>query len=342
MKRYLATSLLLLSTGAQALEVQCVSTATELQTALTNATQSADLNQEIRLVAGIYNFKLAPQTPADAVVFNRTADLVNLTFEGGYNADCSDKPALGSLYTVFDLVASVRIQAGGSIVLRDLTFLTDGGSYFVQSNSSSVLVERVGMSGNVADGRDVFSVLASNDVTLTNILVYSLVRTNCGIVAASFNEGNVAINHVTVLVGKAGPIQNESGICLDGLNSAKSISLTNSISETLVSNQDVLVNTSAPTLVRNNVYGTGALITPSATTTLTNNIVVDANVIFANVAIGDVSPSMVLEGSTAVDTGFTVNPASPVTVDVYGNPRLYGRPDRGAIETDRIFGSGFK
>lgn len=35
--------------------------------------------------------------------------------------------------------------------------------------------------------------------------------------------------------------------------------------------------------------------------------------------------------------------ALPVlSVDVYGNPRRLGRPDRGAIESDRIFGTAFE
>lgn len=76
------------------------------------------------------------------------------------------------------------------------------------------------------------------------------VGNNCGILAATFGGGRVLIEHATVAT------QSGSGLCLDGADSVEQITLVNSITETQTGSEDLLIDTTAPTLVLHNVLGT--------------------------------------------------------------------------------------
>jgi len=171
----------------------CVSTAQQLQNALSSASDGGQYNgmdNRIKIVEGLYQTRLVTNPGPGTFFYANSADTGVLSVEGGYNADCSARSSNpiatlidgNSLYPVMDL-RSRRAQ----IKVSGIT-LENGES----------ISEGAGLSINAASNDDsavlVFDTIIRNNHTT---------RFGGGLDIGSDGTGNMAVVHNTLIIGNS-------------------------------------------------------------------------------------------------------------------------------------------
>lgn len=168
----------------------CVSTAQQLQNALTSASaggQYAGMDNRIKIVAGLYQTRLVTSPSPGSFYYASTAATGTLSVEGGYNADCSARSSDplatlldgNGLYTVMDLrSAKAQIKVSG-----------------VTIENGEATTQGAGLSINAAGNND--STALVFDAIIRNNHTTSL---GGGLYAASDGAGNRTVVHNTLFV----------------------------------------------------------------------------------------------------------------------------------------------
>lgn len=308
----------------------CVNNAAELQAALNTAAASTSTGvQWVQIVQGTYDFSGAQLSAGPS------QNNASLLLEGGYVSGCGSKVA-GAQTTTLEGVSFFWLSAGTDITVKDLAVTTLANVPPLASGvgmdaPGMLTLDRVRIQGAALDGDDYVTLFGAN-IEATNLVVGSSNHVNCALLPVSNVQqgGLVFLSHISVAVEQG------SGLCLDGWDAALALVVVNSIIETHIGDDDVLVNTAAPVTLQHNIYGarqdiSGAQITMDGDTLWGWGV-------FADASNADLHPAMLL-GLPAIDMG---DPAADgVTDDILGQPRLNNRPDVGAYESDRIFGATF-
>jgi hypothetical protein len=90
--------------GAGTVVVHCVSTAQQLQSALTSSSDGGahgGQNNHIKVVQGLYQTRLVQNPSPGTFFYQNSADTGDLWVEGGYNSDCSAR-STNALATLID------------------------------------------------------------------------------------------------------------------------------------------------------------------------------------------------------------------------------------------------
>ena len=183
----------------------CVSTAQQLQNALTSASTGGQYNgmdNRIKIVQGLYQTRLVTNPSPGAFYYSNTAATGTLSIEGGYNADCSARSGnpLATLldgngqYQVMDLRSrKAAIQVSG-VTIENGETSADGGGL-------SINIE-----GTDDSAATVFDTIIRNNHTTS---------AGGGLYAASDGAGNRTVVHNTLIVGNIAE-QGESAVELVG------------------------------------------------------------------------------------------------------------------------------
>jgi len=323
---------LIVSHVAFADTTMCVSSSAELQTALNTAAASGSTGlQWIQVVQGAYDFS------GSQVSSVNISNKASLLLEGGYASGCASK-VTGAQATTLDGVSFFWLSAGTDITVKDLSIVTlvnppPLASGVGMDAPGTLVLDRVKIQGATLDGDDYVTLFGAS-IRATNLAISSSTHVNCALLPIS----NVQKGGLLFLVHISVAVEQGSGVCLDGYawDAAIGVTMVNSIVETDVGNNDVLVNTTGPVTLQHNIYGarqdmSGAQITMDGDTLWGWDV-------FADASNADLRPAMTL-GLPAIDMG---DPTSDgVLDDILGQPRLNNRPDIGAYESDRIFGATF-
>ena len=365
MARSLALVLLVASTASPAVaEDFCVSTALELQNALTQAQGNAQ-NNTIRIEKGIYH--TADNGNLDQGFNYANSMPGSLTITGGWQSNCApSRPGSSAFDTVLDggnvhrVLAIAAGNANANIAIANLTIQSglapllgnEGGGLLItgfQSNAEAgtVSIDRVVFTGNQANYYSAVSIESYDRVDVTNSLFHdntanisATARVRRSIDSSSratyFINNTVVNNIVLGDNGSSGVVLNKRGQSGPGGNVAANNILWNNVSwdiqfSGISANQHLLYNTVQ------NVIGN------------------------AGVDVGNSSADPMLESdfslnpeSPAIDAGFEPAPGLPNPppeldwelgdLDVLAFQRVAGAAvDMGAFETlDVMFKDSFE
>jgi len=171
----------------------CVSTAQQLQNALSSASNGGQYNgmdNRIKIVQGLYQTRLVTNPGPGTFFYENDANTGVLSVEGGYNADCSARSSNplatlidgNSLYPVMDLRSKKGQVKVSGVTIENGESISQGG----------------GLSINVANTDDsavlVFDTIIRNNHTT---------RFGGGLYVGSDGTGNMAIVHNTLIVGNS-------------------------------------------------------------------------------------------------------------------------------------------
>jgi len=168
----------------------CVSTAQELQNALSSAANGGQYNgmdNRIKIVQGLYQTRLVTNPSPGTFYYDNDADTGVLSVEGGYNADCSARSPNplttlldgNSLYPVMDLRSrKAQIKVSG------VTFENGESTY-----------QGAGLSINVAN-TDNSAVLVFDTIIRNN----HTTKFAGGLFVGSDGTGNMAVVHNTLII----------------------------------------------------------------------------------------------------------------------------------------------
>jgi len=307
----------------------CVSTTGEFEAALVEASAAASSGfQWIQVVQGTYDFSGSQLMPGPA------SNTATLAIEGGYSSNCSTR-LIGAENTVLSGISALGLTSGADLTINDLSIVTiagppaAGGGVGFSAPSGTVTLDRVVIRGAVPDGYD-YAAINGQIVELTNLAISSSNHVNCALYTYTpAANGLVFLSHLSVAVEQG------SGVCLDGFDSAQALVMVNSIVETHVGDYDVLVNTTAPVKLQHNIYGArrdifGTQVTMDGDTLWGWDV-------FADASNGDLGPAMT-SGLPAIGMGDPL--ADGIPDDILGQAR-HIHPDIGAYENDRIFEATF-
>ncbi len=332
-----ATLLLSTSMAQSAPVIHCVSTKDQLLAAFQDVKASGlTADQEIRLQAGTYDFGNAGgfDVPVDS-----GGGPIQFTLEGGFDPGdtlCAAKSQLGAQHTTIANYTAIGIKNAGNITIRDLSFTVPETSAnptaFIQS-ASLTTIDRVVMRGGLANDTDHLDVYGK-DVLVTNTLVYTSGTTiGCSLRVghwpdAAHSGGSLVVHHATV----AAPIQTR-GICPTNSDALAAVEARVSNSITLTSAGYDIENSvfgTVPAILQSDVYHRLHQFTSNILAPQINNTIDAGFEVFTDIAQGDLSPSQTMANNPVIGTA-DPNVLPVLTSDVYGNPRLSAKLDRGAV-----------
>jgi hypothetical protein len=326
---------------ANASTTVCVTNATDLQTALNNATGSTETTF-IEIARGTYN------VTAQLVFYAMAADQGQLDVTGGYNSDCSAQiknPAL----TVLDgggVTGVLRLYSVGGLSVRYLTvqngyFSIDDGNdnagLFVKSEGGSIFVDYNIIRNNVG----------ADDVGLKVIV-------DTGSTSALHVDGNLIVDNTAINQLGAGFIINSGAGNAYITNNTVANNVSQRTDAGPLGGFEIGAGTGSTTLSNNIFYGN-----------TTTDLYLDASPLLINndyTSIGNGTPDAGSVGNVGVNPQFasttdyrlqasspllgagTLTPAGNLpTIDIEGNPRSYNNlVDMGAYERgNEIYGNSF-
>jgi hypothetical protein len=325
-RRIALATVFLCALGAQqqalAIVPTCVSTAAQLQAALT-AAATDHVNNYIALVNGTYNFA----TPLTVNV----SDNAFLTIEGGYTAaDCSGLPNAIPDNTLITGTngsgAYVRIVGDGGLTIRNLTFSgfkAAAGTNAIllgENSAGSILhVENIAITGNGVNGINdhVLAVYPSGGLVFDDNIVHDNANANAAVYLYSNYPGLAVTLANNTIAHNLSP-----GLALD-VYSDLQVALYNNVLWNNASNDLILLETRA--LALNNTWLNSFIDSSSSLTpTSANNSTSDPK-LTATYRLGATSP--------AINNGSPAPMVLPL-IDAGGNFRVQGSaPDQGAYET---------
>jgi hypothetical protein len=308
---------------ALAIVPACVSTAAQLQTALTAAATDHQFNY-IALATGTYNFA----TPLTVNV----SDGYALTIEGGYAAGCAGLPTTVPDNTLItgtsNSGAYVRIVGDGGLTLRNLTFsgfkaAAGTNAILIGDNyaSSIVRVENTAISGNGVNGINdsILAIYPSGGLVFHDNIVHNNANAFAAVaVNAQYPGLSIAVANNTI-ASNAGPGLAFNVYSLTPAGLYNNILWNNGASDLIVTN----TNGNEPPLALNNTWqncgGCASLSLASA-----NNSNADPK-LTGTFHLGATSP--------AINAGLPMPMVLGLT-DAAENLRVQGSaPDQGAYET---------
>jgi hypothetical protein len=321
----------------------CVSTAQQLQNALTSASTGGQYNgmdNRIKIVQGLYQTRLVSNPSPGPFYYSNTAATGSLSIEGGYNADCSarSRNPLATLldgngqYQVMDLRSrKAAIQVSG-VTIENGEATTEGGGLSINAEGSD------DSAASVSD-----TIIRNNHTTAFG----------GGLYAASGGSGNRTVVHGNLIVDNVAD-QGVSAVELigggDGVAFYDNTVTSNSVPGGDGSSRSVYIDGTscdvANNIVQHNVNGGFWMSCPSATLYFNDigHILNDSGAVQA--------------GNVAVDPGFVdsgggdyrLGAGSPLLgrsqwltggTDLLGAPYpLHGHQDIGAYE-DTVFVDAF-
>jgi hypothetical protein len=326
---------------ANASTTVCVTNATDLQTALNNATGSTETTF-IEMARGTYN------VTAQLVFYAMAADQGQLDVTGGYNSDCSAQiknPAL----TVLDgggVTGVLRLYSVGGLSVRYLTVQNgyfsidvgnDNAGLFVKSEGGSIFVD--------------YNIIRDN-VGVNNVGLQAIV--DPGSTSALHVDGNLIAGDTAVNKLGAGLIINAGTGNAYITNNTVANNVSQRTDASALGGFEIGAGTGSTTLSNNIFYGNTAV-----------DLFLDASPLLINndyTSIGNGTPGAGSIGNVGVNPQFasttdyrlqasspllgagTLTPAGNLpTIDIEGNPRSYNNlVDMGAYERgDEIYGNSF-
>lgn len=318
----------------------CVSNATDLQAALTTASNNSE-NNVIRVVSGTYN------SPSVGFQYFRAAGNFDLDLEGGWNSNCTSQTPIASLTTLDGQSIHVALKLfgnnvglTGNLTLRyfDVFHGADQNGYdaalLMAAYDGDVRIESCRFRNNVSSG--------NNGADLMSIASHSGTITFAGNVVAN----NSAPSRPLVA----------------------SFTLNNGLGAMYITNNTIADNTFATTVeALGAIFATGATLSnnilinggkreiylPSSTVLLNNDIDFISGTPAAGSANNvNVDPQFVSTTNHHIpltspvrDAGDNTPPGGLPTYDLDGAQRkVFGTVDMGAYETqgDNIFSDGFE
>ena len=171
----------------------CVSTAQQLQNALSSASNGGQYNgmdNRIKIVQGLYQTRLVTNPGPGTFFYENDANTGVLSVEGGYNADCSARSSNplatlidgNSLYPVMDLRSKKGQVKVSGVTIENGESISQGG----------------GLSINVANTDD-SAVLVFDTIIRNNHTTYF----GGGLYAGSDGAGNSTVVHNTLIINNS-------------------------------------------------------------------------------------------------------------------------------------------